>query len=249
MKLSRVLLLGLAVASPLLAQDKIDPAAVASLKRMSDTLAGAKSLTFRSKAVFELPANTGQFITMFSSGEIALRRPDKLHASLGGDAPPFDFYYDGSTVTAFAPATDVYSTKPAPPTLDAMLTGMQQETGIKFATAPLLYSDPYSVLTKGLFSAVVVGPAKVEDTTCEHLAFRSPGVNWEIWLEPDSRALPRRIAVTFTDRPGLPRTLVEFSRWNLHPWFLCDSKFEFRKPASARELPFNAVFKAAGREN
>ena len=29
------------------------------------------------------------------------------------------------------------------------------------------------------------------DTPCEHLAFRSPGVNWKIWIESGQRALPR----------------------------------------------------------
>jgi len=64
----------------------------------------------------------------------------------------------------------------------------------------------------------MVGPSTVDGTACEHLAFRSPGVGWEIWIETASRALPRRLAVTFTDQPNSPRTVVEFSRWNLHPW-------------------------------
>jgi hypothetical protein len=247
MKISRVLFLVLVTSIPLFAQEKIDPAALAPLKQMSATLAAAKAFTYQSKTILEVPAKTGQLLTFFSTGEIALRRPNKLRALLAGDAPAFDFYYDGDTVTAFAPATGVYSTKKAPSTLDAMLSGLKDETGIRFASSPLLYSDPYAIFTRGLLSAVVVGPSKVDGTVCEHLAFRSPGVNWEIWLEPDARALPRRIAVTFTDRENFPRTIVEFSRWNLHPWFLGDGAFVFRKPDGAKEIPFASVFKSAGR--
>jgi hypothetical protein len=225
----------------------IDPAALAPLKQMSATLAAAKAFTYRSKTILEVPAKTGQFITFFSIGEVALKRPNKLRTLLSGDAPAFDFYYDGDTVTAFAPGTGVYSTKKAPATIDAMLAGLQEETGIRFASSPLLYSDPYAIFTRGLLSAAVVGPSEVDGTLCEHLAFRSPGVNWEIWLEPDARALPRRIAVTFTDRPNFPRTIVEFSRWNLHPWFLGDSGFVFRKPDGTKEIPFTSVLKSAGR--
>ena len=34
-----------------------------------------------------MPAKTGQFITLFSTAEVALKRPDKLRARLTGEAP------------------------------------------------------------------------------------------------------------------------------------------------------------------
>ncbi len=225
----------------------IDPAALAPLKQMSATLGAAKAFAYKSKSILEVPAETGQFVTLFSTGDVALVRPDKLRARLGGDAPSFDFYYDGSTVSAFAPGTNVYSTTKAPATIDAMLSGLQEETGIRFASAPLLFNDPYSILTRDLISAVVVGPSAVDGAACVHLAFRSEGVNWEIWLESNARALPRRLAVTFTDRPNFPRTLVDFSGWNLHPWFLGKGAFVFEKPAGSKEIPFVSVLHSADR--
>jgi hypothetical protein len=103
------------------------------------------------------------------------------------------------------------------------------------------------VLTRGLISAVVVGPSTVDGTACDHLAFISPGVNWEIWLESNARSLPRRMAVTFTDRPNFPRSMIEFSGWNLNPWWLGDGSFVFHKPAGVRDIPFTSVLKAADR--
>ena len=70
---------------------------------MSATLGAAKALTYRSRTIVEVPAKTGQFITLFSTAEVALKRPDKLRARLTGEAPNFDFYYDGATASAFAP--------------------------------------------------------------------------------------------------------------------------------------------------
>ncbi len=224
----------------------LEPQALASLKRMSATLGEAKAFTCRLKNIFEVPAETGQFLTLFSKGEITLQRPDKLRARLSGEAPPLDFYYDGATVTAFAPGSKVCSVAKAPTTIDAMLSGLQAETGIRLATAPLLFSNPYAVLTRGLISAIVVGPAVVDGVPCEHLAFRSPGVNWELWLEANDRALPRRLAVTFTDRTNFPRTLVEFTSWNLHPW-LHAGNFTFRRPAGVNEIPFAGVLKSSDR--
>ena len=228
------------------ASGTLDRKALATLKRMSDTLATAKSFTYKSSSIFEVPARTGQLLTLFSNADVALKRPDKLRASMIGEAPHFDFFYDGKTVSAYAPATKVYSTAKAPSTIDAMLPDLEDVTGIRFATAPLLLSNPYRIFTHGLTSAVVVGPSMVHGTVCEHLAFRAPGLNWEIWIDSGGTPLPRRLAVTFTDRPNFPRTIVEFSDWNLHPW-LGDGNFVFRKPAGATEIPFLSVLKSTGR--
>ena len=224
----------------------IDQKALAALKHMCDTLSASNSFTFKSRAIFEIPAKTGQFVTLFSHAEVALKRPDNLRVSMIGEAPHFDFYYDGKTVTAFAPATKVFSISKAPSTIDAMLPALEEKTGIRFATAPLLFGNPYRVFTSGITSAVVVGPSMVHGRVCNHLAFRSPGLNWEIWIDTGTPSLPRRLAVTFTDRPHFPRTLVEFSNWSLHPW-LGAGNFVFHKPSGATEIPFLSVLKSARR--
>lgn len=228
------------------AEKRIDPKALEQLQRMSNSLSAAEAFTYQSRSVVEVPASTGQFLTLFSDAQVALQRPDKLRARLSGEAPAFDFYFNGKTVSAFAPATQVYSVAKVPATIDAMLPELEDETGIRFVTAPLMASNPYKVMTRGLSSAVVAGPVWVHGVACIHLAFCSPGVNWEIWIESGPKALPRRLAVTFTDRPNCPRTIVEFSKWNLSPW-LRTRDFQFYPPAQAKEIPFAAVWKSTSR--
>lgn len=225
---------------------RIDPQALAHLKRMGASLGAAKAFTYKSTRTVEVPSNTGQFLTLLSSAEVAMKRPDKLRVRLGGEAPRFDFHYDGTTVAAFAPGTHVYSVSKAPATIDAMLPELEQETGIKIASMPLLFSDPYSVLERGVTRAIVAGPVTVRGVPCVHLAFQSPGVNWEIWVESGSRALPHRLALTYTDRENFPRTLIEFSGWNLQP-FLRDGSFAFHAPADAKEIPFLSIMKPENR--
>ncbi|CAN5819527.1 DUF2092 domain-containing protein [soil metagenome] len=250
MKIRPLLLLSALLISALpavqAASPKIDPKALELLKSMSTTLSSAKAFTYRSESVIEAPSRTGQFITLFSNAKVAVQRPNKISACLTGEAPNFCFLYDGKTAAAYARGTKTYSQSPAPATIDAMLPALENETGINFVAAPFILSNPYAVLTSNLQSAIVVGPSKVDGVACEHLAFRAPGVNWEIWIESGSTPLPRRLAVTFTDKPNFPRTLVEFSNWNLHPW-LCQSCFVFHKPADAHEIPFRSIFKPKGR--
>jgi len=218
----------------------IDPKALEILQRMSNTLATAKAFTYEARTISEVPAKNGQFLTVFSTTDVALKRPDKLRARFAGEAPHFDFFYDGVTAAAFAPATNVYSRSKAPPTIDAMLPALEKETGIRFASAGLLFSDPRKALAGDVSSALVVGRVNVNGTPCEHLAFQSEGVNWEIWIETASRALPLRLAATYTDHPKLPRVLVEFSHWDFHP-ALRPGDFVFHPPAGSREIPFRSV--------
>jgi hypothetical protein len=224
----------------------VDPNALSLLKRMGDSLSGTKSFTCRTRIVMEVPSITGQFITLFPEGGVALKRPDRLRARYTGDAPPFDLFYDGASVSVLAPHASVYSTTKAPASLDVMLSGLRRETGVRLPALPLLMDNPYEALTRDIRSAVVVGETKVDGVECDHLAFRRPGVNWEIWIEAGARALPRRLAVTFTDRPNFPRSIVEFREWNLHPW-LPDSLFRFHAPKGAKEISFAQVVKAAKR--
>ena len=218
----------------------IEQRALVPLQRMSDTLAAAKSFSYQSRTVLEVPAKTGQVITLVSEANVALRRPDKLIARFTGEAPHFDFYYDGATASAYAPGNSVYSTTKAPATIDAMLPALQNETGIRIASAGLLRSNPFAALTQGMTSAVLMGAVQIDGEPCDHLAFRRDGVNWEIWIPTGSKALPRRLAATFTDRPGNTRVLVEFSNWNLHP-LLHPGDFEFHPPRGSREIPFLSV--------
>jgi len=222
------------------ASKSLDPKAMSVLKKMSDSLAGAKSLSYRARTAFEVPSRSGQLLTLFSTSDVAIKRPNMLRAKFTGSAPHFQFFYDGARVAAFAPETNIYSVAKAPATIDAMLLGLEEETGIRYATAGLLFSDPYAALSSDLTSAMFVGRTSIDGIACDHLAFRADGVDWEIWIEAGPRALPLRLAVTYTERAGLPRTLVDFSGWNLSPW-LRASEFVFRPPAEARELPFDKV--------
>lgn len=224
----------------------IDPNALSLLKRMSETLSNAKAFSFKSDSILEVPSSTGQFVTVRSLGQLTLQRPNKIRSTRGGDAPALDFYYDGSSVSAVAPDARVFSTTKAPASIDEMLAGIRQETGIHFHFAPLLFSDPYANLTRNLSSAALVGHTRVNGVPCDHLALRSPGVNWEIWISSGRVALPYRLAATFTDRPNLPRKHIEFSRWNLHPWTMASS-FTFHPSSSFKEIPFKAVLKDAKR--
>jgi hypothetical protein len=220
--------------APMMEQRALD-----RLKRMSETLKAAKAFTVRSRSTVEAPAKTGQYVTLFGTSEIALQRPNKLRVKVTGEVPNFDFYYEGTNMAALAAQNNVYSIDKAPGTIDELLNVVEDKSDIHFAAADVMFSDPYAMLTKDLTSAFVVGPATVDGSPCEHLAFKSRGVHWEIWIDTGQSALPRCLAVTYAAAENLPRFLVEFSNWNLQPTLTADS-FVFNPPANAKQIEFRA---------
>lgn len=215
----------------------MDQRALDLLKRMSDTLAAARSFSYRSRSSVEMPAATGQFLTFFGHTELALERPNKLRAKAGGDIPVFTVIADGAQVWAYDPGKNLYAAAEARGTLDDTLKFLMDQAGIHFPASDLLFSDPYAVLTQDLNSAFVAGSSEVDGHSTEHLAFMGPGVNWEIWIDSGKEALPRRFAVTYKEAVNFPRFQVEFFDWKLNPR-LPAATFAFQAPKGAKQIEF-----------
>ncbi len=77
-----------------------------------------------------------------------------------GDGTPDEFYYDGKTMTAYAPSSNLAAVADAPPTLDALIDAAWDKAAIYFPFSDVLASDPYAELSKSLKSAFYVGRSK-----------------------------------------------------------------------------------------
>jgi len=209
------------------------------LKKMSDTLAAARSFAFSSRDTVEAPSGTGQFLNFFAQSQVKVERPNKLAAKIGGDAPPFDFYYDGSKMAVYAPTEKLYAETEAPGTIDELLPFAVKKAGIILPFDDVLYSDPYTVLTKNLTSAFYAGYSNIHGQRCEHLAFASAGLQWQIWIN-DKTSLPCLMMGTMLDVQGAPRFAVEFSHWRLDQKF-SPKQFSLAKPEGAGEMEFGTM--------
>jgi hypothetical protein len=209
------------------------------LKKMSDRLATAKSFSFRTRDTVEAPGGTGQFLNFFAQSQVTVERPNKLVAKVGGDAPPFDFYYDGSKMVVYAPREKLYAETAAPGSIDEMIPFALKKAGIILPFDDVLYSDPYAVLTKDLTSAFYAGFSTIRGQRCEHLAFASPGLQWQIWINAKS-SLPCLMMGEMLDVQDEPRFAVEFSHWRLNPK-LSPKQFSLTKPEGAGDMEFGTM--------
>jgi len=223
-----------ATPAPVMEQGALD-----LVKKMSAKLAATPAFLVRTRSALEAPGGTGQFLTFFTESVIAVKRPNQLSAEIRGDAPPFDFYYNGSKMTAYEPTRKLYATTDAPKTLDELLPFAAKTAGILLPFEDVLYSDPYAALTQNLTSAFYAGYSVIGGVRCEHVALATPEIAGEIWIDAKTD-LPCRVAGILLHVQDAPRFSVEYYDWKLKPK-LPERLFTFTPPAGAKAIDFGAV--------
>ncbi len=213
----------------------IEPAALDTLKRMSDLLKNAKSFTFTYRTVHEQVAQTGQIVDFFHHVKVALTRPNKLRLDVAGDVRNTILRYDGKVVSLFDPTQGFFSQIDAPATTDETLMLLMEKFQTSFPVAGVLLADPYDKMRDGLNTAVDLGVVKVDGVDCRHLLFGEDDADWQLWVEAGKRPLPRRLAIVYKKAPGAPRMLAIFSDWKLNV-SVPAGQFVFVKPPKATQV-------------
>ena len=209
------------------------------VKKMSAKLAATPAFLVRTRSSLEAPGGAGQFLTFFTESVVAVKRPNQLSAEIRGDAPPFDFYFDGAKMTAYEPTHQFYATTDAPRTLDELVPFAAKTAGILLPFEDVLYSDPYAILTQDATRAFYAGFSVIRGARCEHVALAAPGIDGQLWIDAKTD-LPCLIAGTLTHVQGAPRFMVEYYDWKLKPE-LPDKLFTFAKPEGAKPMDFRAL--------
>jgi hypothetical protein len=222
---------------PVKAAPELEAKALDLLRAMSGALTGASSMSFTAVATYESPTSIGPPLAFSTTSEVLLQRPNKLRVITRGDAKPSEYYYDGKTLTAFAPSENLVAVTPAPPTIDAMLEGAFKNAAIYFPFADVLGTDPFKNITEGLTKAFYVGPStSVGGTTTDMVAVASDELFMQIWIGADDK-LPRRLRAMYRGDPLLLRHQVDLSNWKLDPVVAAEA-FASVNAANAKRIPF-----------
>lgn len=172
-------------------------------------------MSFTAVATYENPSRLGAPLAYTTKSEVTLQRPDRLRVITTGDGPASEFYYDGKTMMAFAPAENLLAVAEAPPTIDAMLKLAYDSAAIYFPFADVIVSDPYKDIADGLVLAFYIGQSQVVGgTTTDMVAYANDEVFVQIWIGADDK-LPRMLRAVYRNDPARLRHLLELSNWQL----------------------------------
>ena len=178
----------------------------ALLKEMSKNVSSLQTFAYTVDERRQKPGAKGERTV---TRHVTVRRPNKVAFTGKGDAGDTAGWYDGKQLTLVSHRDKVWARGPMPPTLDEALDFLSNEYDVQMAAADLLYSSPYDAfMTKDTVGGWV-DTQKIGDRDCEHLAYRQPVVDWELWLSSD-RKLPCQLKVTYKQVPGSPSTLVTY---------------------------------------
>lgn len=215
----------------------IAPEAQRLLKASTDFLAKQQQFSADTRITLEVVLKSGQKIELNHTARQSVQRPNKLRAERTGDLVHQVFVYDGKSLTLHNPQDRVYARVAAPGTLEGMLDFARTKLDIVAPAGDLLYKNAYDILLDGVTDGFVVGKAVIEGVRCDHLAFRAPQVDLQIWLQEGAQPLPRRFVITTRDLDNAPQFAVTVTRWNLKPTF-GPQTFAFTPPAGAKRVEF-----------
>jgi hypothetical protein len=216
----------------------LEPKAVDLLKASCSRLAAAKAMSFTVVISYESPSRLGPPLIYTTRAEVTMQRPDKLRVITSGDGSVSEFYYNGKTMTGFAPAENLVAVAEAPPTIDAMVHAAYDLAAIYFPFAPMIAADPYAIISEGLTQAFYIGQSRViGGTTTDMAGIVNKWVFEQIWIGAEDK-LPRMARAIFHGDPAGLRHQIEFSNWQLDPDIPADA-FASAKAAAAMPIPFD----------
>jgi len=194
-------------------------------------------MSFTAVVTYESPSRLGTPLIYTTKSQVIVQRPDKLAVITSGDGPASEFYYDGKTMTAFAPGENLVAVAVAPPTIDDTLKAAYDSAAIYFPFSDLIVADPYRDVSDGLILAFYIGQSRVVGgTTTDMVAYANNDVFIQAWIGADDK-LPRMLRAVYRADPLRLRHQLELSNWQLNPT-LPASAFASTGVADAKPMPF-----------
>jgi hypothetical protein len=225
------------VEAPPEVQFVLEPKAIDILKASCSRLAAARMMSFTAVVSYESPSRLGPPLVYKTKSEVTLQRPDKLRVISPGDGPASEFYYNGKTMTAFAPAENLVAVAEAPPTIDAALKVAFDSAAIYFPFENMIAADPYKTLSDGLILAFYIGQSHiVGGTTTDMVAFANNNVFLQAWIGVEDK-LPRMIRGVYRADLAHLRHQLEFSNWQLDV-AVPEDAFASTRASSANPISF-----------
>jgi hypothetical protein len=232
--------LGLVLAAssaPGQAAERVDPKAMGQLKTMCDYVAALPAFTVKAVNESEVILVDGQKLDFSTVSQVTMKRPNRLRAHRVDSQDEADLYYDGKSVALHYKKSNFYASEAVPASLDGALDLLRDSLTIDIPGADLLYSDALQGMTWDVTDAQYVGLESLGDVAVHHLAFRTPSIDFQVWVQDGDKPLPRKYVITTKWMTGAPQNGVELTDWDLAPR-IDDSVFTFTPPAGARKIDF-----------
>jgi len=225
--------LALALAAPQASADEAD--AKALLKAMSDYMAAQQQFSFTYDTTFEVVTQDHQKLQVAASGAMTVQRPDKLRATRQGGFANVEMVFDGKTFTILGKDANVYVQAELPGTIDELVDAVREKLHKGVPGADLLLANVYDTLMEGVVDVKDLGSGVIGGVECDHLAFRTAELDWQIWIAQGAAPYPCRYVITSTQVEQAPQYTLQLDDWKGGA-DVAATDFGFQPPTGAKQL-------------
>lgn len=204
------------------------------LKTMSDFMAAQKNLSLDFDGTLEVVTTDGQKLAIASSGTVTLNRPDKIQATRTGGFADIEMSFDGKTFTLLGKNLNLYTQLEVPGTIDDLVNELDKHKS-PFPAADLLLSNSYAELMAGVVDIKDLGSGVIGGIECDHLAFRTEDVDWQIWIGHGKHPYPYRYIITSKRISGEPQYTLQTRNWKTGSEVAAPD-FSFKNPTKANQV-------------
>ena len=217
-----------------------EAAAKSLLKAMSDYLAGQKAISFSYDSNLEIVTKDKQKLALASSGTVALDRPDKARVTRHGGFADIEAVFDGKTLTLLGKNTNLYAQVDAPGTIDHLVDELRDKYHRPVPGADLLLSNVYEQLMAPVTNVKDLGSGVIGGVECDHLAFRTEEVDWQIWIAQGARPYPCRYVITSKLVADGPQYSIQIRDWKTGNEVAADD-FGFKNAMNAKKIELGDI--------
>ncbi len=219
---------------------QIAPAADKLLSQTCQVLGAAEAFSFHAEVLFDQVLPSAVKVQFAGEINFALQRPDELAIDYRSDLGGKQLWYQNDTLTIFDQPHQMYARIKVPTSIDAMLDKVAEMHSLTLPLSNLAYSDPCTRLRKQIIFGTYIGVNDVGGLACDHLAFSSRTIDFQLWLDRSAKPVPRKIVINYRTEPGAPEYIAVLSNWKF-PKELPQSDFFASIPKDAKRIEFLKV--------
>jgi len=210
------------------------------VRAMSDYMAAQKSISFAFDAILEVVTKDHQKLALASSGTITLKRPNKIRATRTGGFADVEMLFDGKTLTLLGKNMNLYTQIDIPGTIDHLIDELRDKHNKPLPAADLLTMNFYDELMPEVIDVKDLGSGVIGGVECDHLAFRTKEVDWQIWIAQGDRPYPCRYVITSKLIADGPQYNIQISDWKTGDAVAADD-FSFKNPTKAKKIDLKDI--------
>jgi hypothetical protein len=213
-----------------------DEAAAKSLfKAMSDYMAAQKTISFSYDTNLEIITKDEQKLALASSGTVNLNRPDHVRVTRNGGFADAEAIFDGTTLTLLGKNANLYGQVDVPGSIEHLIDELRDKYHRAVPGADLLQSNLYDELMPSVIDAKDLGSGVIGAVECDHLAFRTKEVDWQIWIAQGGRPYPCRYVITSKLLANGPQYSIQVRDWKIGGEVAPDD-FSFKNATNAKKM-------------